>query len=672
MSTEDIKRKLTAIFSADVEGYSRLMGDNELATVQTLTSYKGTMRKLIIHYRGRVVDSTGDNLLAEFASVVDAVQCAVEVQQVLKGKNENLPENRRMLFRIGINLGDVIEEDDRIFGDGVNIAARIESLSEGGGVCISGNAYEQIENKLALGYQYMGEHAVKNIAKPIKVYKVPMEPGPAKRPKTKTWKKLALVVAGVVILGGGALAAWHFYLRPAPQPAEVSSEQTPAPESAQKTPPPPVPAEPSIAVLPFANISGDPKQDYLSDGITEQIITALSITPKMLVIARNSSFIYKGKPVMVQQVSEELGVRYVLEGSVQRSGDRLRVTAQLIDAKTRNHIWSDRYDREMKDLFAIQDEITMRVIEGLRVKLTEGEQGRIYSRGTNNLEAYLKLLRGFDLVLSFRSKEDNALGRQMYEEAIALDPEYSNAYALLAWTYNHDVGLGWTETPKKSIERALEIAQKAISLDESNANAYSALEDAYRNMGMLDKALAAGKQAIALAPNGADTNALHSATLYFLCRNEEALSTINKAIHLNPIPPMYYFLFLAKAHDNLGQYEKAIAAYDKSLIVNPNYLHSLAGLGESYRKMGRYEEAIAALKKVIHLNPNYLNAHVRLAASYSLAGQEEKAHAEAKEVLRINPEFSVDGLFAKDFRFTCYQGDQKDVLINALRKAGLK
>lgn len=376
MNTERVKRKLSAIFSADVEGYSRLMVDDEAATVRTIEAYRKVFADLIGEHRGRVVDSPGDNLLSEFGSVVDAVQCAVEVQQILKAKNAELPENRRMRFRIGVNLGDVIQEGERIYGDGVNIAARIEGLAEGGGICVSGSAYEQIENKLALGYEYFGEHTVKNIAKPIKVYKVPMELGVSKKKAgSKRWKKVALVAASVLILGAGALAAWHFYLRLAPPPAEVASEQPPTVESSEEMPPQ-VPAEPSIAVLPFANISGDAKEDYLSDGITEQIITALSKTPRMLVIARNSVFTYKGKPVKVQQVSEELGVRYVLEGSVQKSRDRIRITAQLIDAKTGNHLWAEKFDRDLKDIFALQDEITMNIVTALQVKLTEGEQIR--------------------------------------------------------------------------------------------------------------------------------------------------------------------------------------------------------------------------------------------------------------------------------------------------------
>ena len=382
MDAGNVKRKLTAIFSTDVVGYSRLMGEDELATVETLTSYKQTMGSLIRHYRGRVVDSTGDNLLAEFASVVDAVQCAVEVQQVLSTKNEDLPENRKMHFRIGINLGDVIEEGEVLYGDGVNIAARVESLSDPGGICISGSAFEQIENKLALGYQYMGEHAVKNIVKPIKVYKVPMEPGavvPAKQGKAVGRKPFTFAAIAILIIAGIGLALWQFYFRPPPM------EKASVEKMAYR-----LPEKPSIAVLPFVNMSGDPQQEYFSDGLTEQIISSLSRDPALFVIARNSTFTYKGKPVKVQQVAEELGVQYVLEGSVQRSEDRMRITAQLIDAHTGHHVWSDRYDREPKDIFAVQDDITMEIMKAMQITV-RGDQARVWAKHyTANIEAYEK------------------------------------------------------------------------------------------------------------------------------------------------------------------------------------------------------------------------------------------------------------------------------------------
>ena len=407
MTTQEVKRKLTAILSADVKGYSRLMGEDEEGTTRTLNTYREVMTGLIQHHHGRVVDATGDNTLAEFASVVDAVRCAVEIQKELKTRNEELPENRRMEFRIGINLGDVIEEEGKLFGDGVNIAARLESLSEAGGICISGTAYDQVENKLSLGYEYLGEQAVKNIAKPVRVYRVLMEPEAAgkvigeKNVKPGQWKRVAIGLAVILIVVVAAIVIWKFYMIPAPQPEVASKEKItvapsekpsvtvptspapsvepalkekvtpPLPEKVTKpTPPPapkmevaskekmafPLPDVPSIAVMPFVNMTDDPKQEFLSDGITENIITALSKVPRLFVISRQSTFFYKGKPVKIRQVSEELGVRYVMEGSVQRSADRIRINAQLVDALTGRHVFAEQYNRDLTDLFALQDE----------------------------------------------------------------------------------------------------------------------------------------------------------------------------------------------------------------------------------------------------------------------------------------------------------------------------
>jgi len=389
MNVQDFKRKLTAIMSADVAGYSRLMGENEAATVKTLEAYKQVMFSLIKQHRGRVIDSPGDNLLAEFGSVVDAVQCGVAVQNELKARNADLYENRKMQFRIGINLGDVIEEGERIYGDGVNIAARLEALADPGGICISKTAFDQIETKLPLGYEYLGDQTVKNIAKPVGAYRVLMEPRVTfagtkeKKPPITVWRRkpiLAGAVAVFVVVIG--VAVWNIYWRaPKIEPASKDKMAFPLPD------------KPSIAVLPFVNMSDDKSQEYLADGITENIISALSQVPDLFVIARNSTFTYKGKPVKVQQVAEELGVRYVLEGSVQRSGDTLRITAQLIDAITGQHVWSERYNRELKNIFALQDEITMKVITALQVKLTVGEGARLLAKGTKNLEAYLKYLQ---------------------------------------------------------------------------------------------------------------------------------------------------------------------------------------------------------------------------------------------------------------------------------------
>ncbi len=581
--------------------------------------------------------------------------------------NQSDAHERRAWDRFLERLSEELEEE-HLTSSGhdpsVNSPEFVEGTEESGGLKATVSAHDPMENRPTSRNQAPVELVGSDPFMPIRggeANTVLTKVSPGQKVQVKRWKRFGLMLISALFLLMVAVALWKFYLHPSFQPGSMKSETPVSPDAS---------SEASIAVLPFANISGDPEEDYLSDGITEQIITALSKTPKMSVIARNSVFTYKGKPVMVQQVSEQLGVRYVLEGSVQKSGGRLRVSAQLIDGRTGIHLWSNLYDRELKDLFALQDEIAMRIIEGLRINLTEGEQGLVYSRGTDNLEAYLKVLKAGDLILYHRSKDDNALGRQMLEEAISLDAGYVNAYVLLAWSHLHDGTYGWTKAPKGSLERGLEIAQKAVSLDESSPDAHSVVGGAYRKMGMHDKALAAGKRAIALAPNGAEINALHSANLLRAGRNEEALARINKAIHLNPISPAWYFVVQGGCYRNTGQYEEAIASYKKALLLKPNYLIALYGMGFTYSALGQYEEAITTFKKVIHLNPNYINAHILLAVSYSLTGQEEKAHAEGKEILRINPKFSVDG-FAK----VSLSGDKtgrNDIIINALSKAGLK
>jgi TolB-like protein len=431
------------------------MREDEEATVRTITAYRAAMAKLIQQYRGRVVDSPGDNILAEFTSVVDAVNCAVEIQRELAERNAELPVERQMEFRIGVNLGDVIEEGERIYGDGVNIAARMEGLAEGGGICMSGTVYDAIEAKLGLEYEYLGEQDVKNIDKPVRAYRVLSFPGAAahrvikaKKAVGRTWRNMVLAIAAILIVGA-AVATWQFYFR-AP-PMEVASVEKMAF---------PLPEKPSLAVLPFDNLSGDPKQDYFSDGITESIITALSNVSNLFVIARNSTFTYKGKPVKVQQVAEELGIRFVLEGSVQRSGDRVRITAQLNDALTGritaqlndaltgHHLWAESYDREIGDIFALQDDITEHVTMALQVKLTEGEQARIRRRHTDNPEAHEYFLRGLEVFRTF-TKEANDRARKLFEKAAELDPNYAH----------------------ESLALAEELAQKTLAVDDSDAAA---------------------------------------------------------------------------------------------------------------------------------------------------------------------------------------------------------
>ena len=582
MTTQRAKRKLSAILSADVKGYSRLMGEDELATVRTLEAYREMITEVIRNYSGRVVDSPGDNLLAEFTSVVDAVESAVEIQQELKAKNAELPENRRMQFRIGINLGDVIEEGERIYGDGVNVAARLEGLAEGGGVCISGTAFDQIEGKLGLEFEYLGEQAVKNIKKPIRVYRVKRERG----------------VSDV----------------------EISREL-------------PLPDKPSIAVLPFVNMSDDPKQEYFSDGVAEEIITALSKVPEMFVIARNSTFIYKGKSVKVQQVGRELGVRYVLEGSVRKAGERVRITAQLIDTKTQHHLWAERYDRDLKDVFALQDEITMKILLALQIKLTEGEQARLESKTTDNMEAYLKFLQGRSYAYHW-NREDSFIAKQISEEVINLEPKFAPAYTLLGHIHLMHIWFGWSKSPVQSFQQARDLAQKALELDESLPHAHALLGHIYALMRQHEKAIEEAEKALALAPNSAEWHVWLGGALFYGGRPEEAISAINKAIRLNPYPSSWY----------------------------------LMNLGHAYRGSGRYEEAVQAYKKALRIEPMNLFARTGLVATYILLGYEEQARVEATKVLRLSPEFSLES-FGKTLPFK-NQADT-DSYIDALRKAGL-
>jgi adenylate cyclase len=631
MTTQEIKRKLTAILSADVKGYSRLMGEDEEWTLRTLNTYKEVMRSLIQEHRGRVVSTEGDRVLAEFASVVDAVQCSVEIQQVLRAKNAVLPENRRMDFRIGINLGDVIEEGDSIYGDGVNIAARLEGLAEAGGICISESAYQQIENKLPLRYEYLGEHQVKNIIKPVRAYRARIEPeaappklGKEKESARKGLSKAVLAIIAIIVIAG-LVALYKFVLRPSPSKTEVASKERTAL---------PLPDKPSIAVLPFVNMSGDPQQEYFSDGLTEEIMTALSKTPKLFVIARNSSFVYKGKAVNVQQVSQELGVKYVMEGSVRRSGNQLRITAQLIDATTGSHLWAERYDRELKDIFATQDEITKKILTSLQVSLTEGEMARMQAKGTKNLDAYLLFLQGYG-ELGRMNKDGNSIARQMAQQAIALDPKYPWAYYLLAETYSNDVVLGISEDPRLSLKKAMELTQKAIALDNSLASPHASLGWIYILMRQHDKGIAECEQAVNLEPNSAFAYFRLSLALKYAGRPKEAITMAKEAIRLNPIPPGFYY-------------------------QNLTHLYCL---------MGQYEEAIAIGKQATRVEPNNFTLRAFLTVAYSLYGRQEEARIEAAEVLRINPKFLVDS-WAKTMPFK--NEADKEMTIGALRKAGLK
>jgi adenylate cyclase len=524
------------------------------------------------------------------------------VQTEIQTRNAELPDNRRMEFRIGINLGDVIDEENRIYGDGVNVAARLEALADPGGICVSKTAFDQIETKLPLGYEYLGEQSVKNIPKPVGTYRVLMKPDDAgkvigeKRFLGRFSRRTAMAAIMILILIAGGLVSWNIYLHQSKKVKPASVEKMAFP----------LPDKPSIAVLPFANMSEDPKQEYFSDGITEEIITALSKIPKLFVIARNSTFTYKGNPVKVQQVSEELGVQYVMEGSVRKAGDRVRITAQLIDALKGHHIWAEKYDRDVKDIFAVQDEITKKIITALQIQLTEGEQASVYASGTDNLGAYLKAMEA-NWLTSQSSKEGVLKAQKLAEEAIALDPEYAFAYRVLGSSHGITVQLGMSKDPQETLKLTFGLFRKAIELDDSLATAHSSLGIYSLYARQYDTALAEGKRGMELQPNLPDVVISYAIILTFLGKPEEAIPFFREALRLNPNPPSVY----------------------------------LRLFGLALRDSGQYEEAIVQAKKATKQEPNDLISWAALASSLSLGGHEEEARAAAKEILRISPNFSA-------------------------------
>jgi adenylate cyclase len=660
-----MERKLTAILSADVQGFSRLMGEDEAATLLTLNAYRQVTDSLIHQHRGRVIGTAGDSILAEFVSAVEAVQCAVEIQRELKSKNAELPLHRRMEFRIGINVGDVMVEGEQIYGDGVNIAARMEGLADRGGICISGTVYDQVRNKLALEYKDLGEQRVKNIAQPVRVYRVAMEissplvgegqgegdtrrVGAAKTPHpdlppqggkepnprrvgTAHRNRAVAVVIGLLLIVG-TIVAVRYLSRP-PLSTQDSALRTEAAPAAL-----PLPDKPSIVVLPFVNMSEDPGQEYFSDGLTEDLTSALSRLSSLFVISRNSASTYKGKAVKVQAVSKELGVQYVLEGSVRKADGQVRITAQLIDALQDHHLWTERYDRPLKDIFALQDEIVQKIVTTLKLQLTLWEQGVLVRKTTDNLEAYDAWLRGMESFVRAwieTKKEVNERARQMFEKAIELDPTYAEAYTKLGMTYSNDWFLGWNRDPVHTVDRAFELGQRAITLDDSLPGPHQLLGWGYLWKKQHDQAIAEAQRAVTLDPNNADAYVALGTILTWAGRPEEAIGLIEKAIRLNPRNPALY----------------------------------LNNLGFAYRLAGRYEEAIAAAKKQLALRPNFALAHQQLANCYVKMGRLDEAHAEAAEVLRIMPHFSLEAL-RQSFPFKDPALLERE--LDAWRRAGLK
>ena len=587
------QRKLTAILCADVAGYSRLMGADEEATIETLTAYRKVFTSRIKKHRGSVVDAKGDAILAEFASVVDAVGSAVEIQRELAEKNAGLPNDRRMDFRIGINLGDVVVKDGVIYGDGVNIAARLESLAEPGGICISRPVHDQVKSKLKLEFEYLGEQQVKNIGEPVRAYQV----------------RLASAAADP--------SEEVYAIAEVPQKLDKGSRI------------------PSLVVLPFKNMSGDPEQDYFADGITEDLITALSNISRLSVVSRNTAFTYKGKAVNVKQVGKELDVDHVLEGSVRKLGNRVRITAQLIDTERDRHLWSERYDRTLEDIFDVQDEITNKIVTAMHVKLVEGEQANIWRRSTRNSEAYDLFLQSHYLWRSTMNREGNSQARALIEQAISLDPNFAEALVSLAFRYRMEAVQGWSENPELSIAKCAELVNQAIALDESLPTAHSLLGLTYWFKRDWTRALECGERAVSLSPRNADVMG-----------------------------------YLAMIQISAGNLETAVRNIRGAMRLAPGYAPWMPfHLGIALTLQGDFAGAISHIQESAKRLPDSTWPFIYLAAAHAGLDQDSEAKAAASEVMRIEPAFKVEkwapvGLIHKNRAHF-------DKIIGLVRKAGL-
>jgi adenylate cyclase len=629
-SSTGVERKLAAILSADVVGYSRLMAEDEAGTVRTLTDYREVIATLIRQHRGRVVDSPGDNLLAEFPSALDAVHCAIEIQRVVTARNADLSEERKMEFRIGVHLGDVMVEGERIYGDGVNIAARLEGLAEPGGICISQEVHGQVATKLDLRFHDLGEQSVKNIPKPVRAYQVQLvgEVTPPMPPSRRRRAPAAVVVA-VLVFGGVALGLWGLYLRPPPQTGPVVP-QVAAPEISDK---------PSIAVLPFVNMSGDPEQEYFSDGITEEIITELSRFRELLVVGRSSTFRYKGQPIDPRKVGRELGVHYVLEGSVRRAEDTIRVTAQLLDANTGTHVWAETYDRDLTtaNLFAVQDEVAGKVVGTIgssygvitRARLEETRRST-----TESLDAYDCALRAEAYYATKQTPDEHFRVRECLERAVELDPDFALAWTFLTFIYLDEYRGRYNPRPD-SLDRALEAARRAVELDPSWTRARRALAGAYFFRRELDLFFIEAERTLALDP-GREALAFIGCLIAYAGQWDRGVALVEKAIALTTTPFGWYYLPLSLDHYRKGEYKEALAAAQKSEL------------------------------------PEFFWTHTQLAMVYGQLGDKEAARSSIAELQRLKPDFTLET--APEYIRACHFADEEFVQhqFDGLRKAGLK
>jgi adenylate cyclase len=559
----DTPRKLVAILAADIAGYSRLMGLNEAGTAKALREHRAAIDPILAGHGGRVFKATGDGVLVEFPSIVAAVESALAVQKLMAERNADVPEDRRMLFRIGINLGDVLIEGDDVLGDGVNVAARLEGMAEPGGICISDDSYRQVRGKLDLAFEDAGEQQLKNIARPVRVYRVRLDAAP------------------------------------------------------KSEPPLPLPSKPSIAVLAFQNMTGDPEQEYFGDGIAEDIITMLSRSQSLFVIARNSSFTYKGRSVDVKQIARELGVRYVLEGSVRSGSNRVRITAQLVDAVTGNHLWAERYDRDLTDIFAIQDEITESVTIAIEPTIAQMERLMASRKPPHSLGAWEAYQRGL-WHLGRMGADEMKAAMGFFRRAIELDPNFASAYAQLAYTTSYGLYLYAMTSIEQAINEIDPLVEKATSLDPSDVHGYLARVTLPYLRGDSEDALAAAQEAVAFSPNHPLAHAYLAATLMMYTRHREAISSMKTSIRLDPKDPINYqrMYIIAQCHYFMKEYDVATAMAKEALRHYPEHPLSLRCLAASLAQRGHLDEAEEILKRTVSLYPKFFDMFVRKRAPW--------------------------------------------------------
>jgi TolB-like protein/class 3 adenylate cyclase len=601
-----LDRRLAAILSVDVVGYSRLVRAAEADTLARVKHHRCEFTEpLIADYRGRVVKLTGDGALVVFASAVDAVECAVAIQTGMAEREANVAEDRRIRYRIGINSGDIVIDDGDIYGDRVNVAVRLEGLAEPGGICIGINVYNEVKDKLPFGFEPMGEHRVKNIAEPVTVYRVIAERGPfakvieLKRAGTRKsrWAVLVAAVLVVVIAAGGS---WWF----AGQPGWQDVTGATASGSAEAKPTLPLPAKPSIAVLPFEDLSADPKHEHLAEGIAGDIIADLSRFRDLFVIARNSSFGYKDTPTDVRQIADELGVQYVLEGSLQTEGNRVRITAKLIDAASGNYLWSERYDRPLDDIFAVQDEVTNTIaasLAGWDGIVARAQRETVRRKSPNSLQAYEYYLLGMEHKNILKEK-DNKDALELFEKAIDLDPNYASAYVGLAWVYVIAHDNGWGASKKESLAKWFEASKKAVALDPLDGNAHMTLGWYYLYTRDMERARAEIEKAMNLNPNDADTLIEGAGVLSWVGEPRRAVEAAERAMRLNPHFPEMYYGSARDAYFHAGYFEKAILASNTRQNIS---FWDLVYRPLTYAQLNRDKEAAAAANELLQRDPEY-------------------------------------------------------------------